>query len=40
MRLAQEAAQRGDQPRALELARKAMAREPKNADYSLSLGQI
>ncbi|MCX5889843.1 MAG: tetratricopeptide repeat protein [Deltaproteobacteria bacterium] len=40
MRLAQEAGQRGDQPRALELARKAVSREPKNADYSLSLGQI
>ena len=40
MRLAQEAALRGDQPRALELARKAVSREPGNADYSLSLAQI
>ena len=40
MRLAQEAVQQGDQPRALELARKAVSREPGNADYSLSLGQI
>ena len=40
MRLAKAAGQRGDQPRALELARKAVSREPGNADYSLSLAQI
>ena len=40
MQLAQDAARRGDYPEALELARKAMAREPKNSQYCLGLGQI
>ena len=38
MRLAQEAAQRGDYPRALELARKAVSRDPKNTEYRLASG--
>ncbi|MCX5892410.1 MAG: tetratricopeptide repeat protein, partial [Deltaproteobacteria bacterium] len=40
MRLAQDAARRGDYPEALELARKAMAREPQNSQYCLALGRI
>ncbi len=40
LRLAQEAAQRGEYPRALELARKAVSREPGNSGYRLSRGQI
>ena len=40
MRLAQDAARRGDYSEAVELARKAMAREPKNAQYALELGRI
>ena len=40
MRLAQDAARRGDYSEAVELARKAMAREPKNVQYALELGRI
>jgi predicted Zn-dependent protease len=37
---AQESAARGDQARALELARKAWARDPNNAEYGVFLGRI
>jgi tetratricopeptide (TPR) repeat protein len=37
---AQEAAARGDRPRALELARKAWARDPNNSEYGVFLGRI
>ncbi|MBM4300627.1 MAG: tetratricopeptide repeat protein [Deltaproteobacteria bacterium] len=37
---AQEAAARGDQARALELARKAWARDPNNSEYGVLLGRI
>ena len=37
-RAAQDAAARGDQPRALELARKAWARDPNNSEYGIFLG--
>jgi len=39
-RAAQAAAARGDQPRALELARKAWARDPDNSEYGLFLGRV
>jgi tetratricopeptide (TPR) repeat protein len=39
-RAAQEAAARGDQARALELARKAWARDPNNSEYGVFLGRI
>jgi len=39
-RSAQEAAARGDQTRALELARKAWAREPDNSEYGIFLGRV
>ena len=39
-RAAQEAASQGDQTRALELARKAFARDPNNAEYGVFLGRI
>jgi tetratricopeptide (TPR) repeat protein len=39
-RAAQEAAAHGDQTRALELARKAWAREPNNSEYGVLLGRI
>ena len=39
-RAAQEAAARGDQTRALELARKAWARDPNNSEYGVFLGRI
>jgi tetratricopeptide (TPR) repeat protein len=39
-RAAQEAAARGDQTRALELARKAWARDPDNSEYGLFLGRV
>jgi predicted Zn-dependent protease len=39
-RLAQEAARQGENPRALELARKAWAREPADSGYGLFLGQM
>ena len=37
---AQESAARGDQARALELARKAWARDPNNSEYGVFLGRI
>ena len=37
---AQEAAAQGDQARALELARKAWARDPNNSEYGVFLGRI
>ena len=37
---AQEAAARGDRTRALELARKAWARDPNNSEYGVFLGRI
>ncbi len=37
---AQEAAARGDPGRALELARKAWARDPNNSEYGVFLGRI
>ncbi|MFA5109826.1 MAG: tetratricopeptide repeat protein [Desulfobaccales bacterium] len=37
---AQKAQARGDQPRALELARKAWARDPNNAEYGIFLGRV
>jgi tetratricopeptide (TPR) repeat protein len=37
---AQEAASQGDRTRALELARKAWAREPNNSEYGVFLGRI
>ena len=37
---AQEAASQGDQARALELARKAWARQPNNSEYGVFLGRI
>jgi tetratricopeptide (TPR) repeat protein len=37
---AQTAAARGDQARALELARKAWARDPKNSEYGVFLGRV
>ena len=37
---AQEAAARGDQTRALTLARKAWARDPNNSEYGVFLGRI
>lgn len=37
---AQESSARGDQARALELARKAWAREPNNSEYGVFLGRI
>ncbi|HEY9074032.1 MAG TPA: tetratricopeptide repeat protein, partial [Desulfobaccales bacterium] len=40
MHLAQEAAQRQDYPRSLELARKAVSRDPQNSGYRLALAQI
>jgi thioredoxin-like negative regulator of GroEL len=39
-RAAQEAAARGDQTRALGLARKAWARDPDNSEYGLFLGRV
>jgi tetratricopeptide (TPR) repeat protein len=39
-RAAQEAMARGDQPRALELARKAWARDPNNSEYGIFLGRL
>ena len=39
-RAAQESAARGDQARALELARKAWARDPNNSEYGVFLGRI
>mgnify|MGYP001335237058 FL=1 len=39
-RAAQEAASQGDRTRALELARKAWAREPNNSEYGVFLGRI
>ncbi|MCK9374645.1 MAG: tetratricopeptide repeat protein [Syntrophobacterales bacterium] len=37
---AQEAQAKGDQTRALELARKAWARDPNNAEYGIFLGRV
>jgi tetratricopeptide (TPR) repeat protein len=39
-RAAQEASSQGDRTRALELARKAWARDPNNAEYGVFLGRI